>query len=315
MRPRTACRSSARSARCTPRRVVSGSCALERCSASRARARATRPRAWRPARPSRPPRARRRRGRRGSRPRPARRPAPCAVQAAARPRRRRRPSIRSSWTSVAMCTSSTATPAATGAAAPRPARRGTRARAAAACRRPRARRRRPPATSPGWPRRRPRGGSSTSARYASRPGRRAARRVLERARRRCSPGVKRDDRAAEQPESHLLESARSSSATSSSAPGNRRTLAGRYVYALPPGRTFPSTGTTRSNQSEKNGRRNPRGWVISRIASRPPGRSTRRSSASAALEIRDVTDPEADRRGVERAVVEGQREQVALRPT
>ena len=32
------------------------------------------------------------------------------------------------------------------------------------------------------------------------------------------------------------------------------------------------------------------------------------------LEVRDVPDAEADRRGVERAVVEGQREQVALDP-
>ena len=52
---------------------------------------------------------------------------------------------------------------------------------------------------------------------------------------------------------------RSRSATSCSASGNRRTLAGRYVYALPPGSTLPSSGTTRSNQSEKKGRRIPRG--------------------------------------------------------
>src|SRR6266545_1271146 len=40
------------------------------------------------------------------------------------------------------------------------------------------------------------------------------------------------------------------SATIPSGPGKRRTLAGRYVYASPPGRILPSTGTTRSNQSE-----------------------------------------------------------------
>ncbi len=38
----------------------------------------------------------------------------------------------------------------------------------------------------------------------------------------------------------------------------------------------------RSNQREKNGFNAPRGWVISRIASRPPGRRTRRSSTSPA---------------------------------
>ena len=41
--------------------------------------------------------------------------APCAAHTAVWPRRTVAPSIRSSWTSVAMCTSSTATPAATGA--------------------------------------------------------------------------------------------------------------------------------------------------------------------------------------------------------
>src|SRR4051812_2176391 len=40
-----------------------------------------------------------------------------------------------------------------------------------------------------------------------------------------------------------------SSAASSSGPGKWRTLAGRYVYAAPPGRTRPSSGTMRSNQS------------------------------------------------------------------
>src|SRR5262249_27497730 len=40
-----------------------------------------------------------------------------------------------------------------------------------------------------------------------------------------------------------------SSAASSSGPGKRRTLAGRYAYAEPPGSTLPSSGTTPSNQS------------------------------------------------------------------
>src|ERR1700724_3050107 len=34
---------------------------------------------------------------------------------------------------------------------------------------------------------------------------------------------------------------------SSSGPGKRRTLAGRYVYADPPGSSLPSSGTTPSN--------------------------------------------------------------------
>src|SRR5262249_46523653 len=63
-----------------------------------------------------------------------------------------------------------------------------------------------------------------------------------------------------------------------SAFGNRFTEAGRYVYADPPGSTLPTSGTIRSNQSEKNGFRTPRGCVISRIARRPPGFRTRRSS-------------------------------------
>jgi hypothetical protein len=54
--------------------------------------------------------------------------------------------------------------------------------------------------------------------------------------------------------------------------------------------------------------------VISRIATRPPGRSTRRSSAEPTLEIVEVADAEADRGGVERAVLERQRERVALHP-
>src|SRR5438067_3037058 len=42
---------------------------------------------------------------------------------------------------------------------------------------------------------------------------------------------------------------RPSRSARSSGPGKRRTLAGRYVYAAPPGRRRPSSGTTRSNQS------------------------------------------------------------------
>src|SRR5205823_10964610 len=42
---------------------------------------------------------------------------------------------------------------------------------------------------------------------------------------------------------------RSRSAASSAGGGKRRTLAGRYVYAEPPGSTLPSAGTTRSNHT------------------------------------------------------------------
>ena len=37
--------------------------------------------------------------------------------------------------------------------------------------------------------------------------------------------------------------ARTIASASSVGPGNRRTLAGRYEYARPPGRSFPSSGT------------------------------------------------------------------------
>ena len=59
----------------------------------------------------------------------------------------------------------------------------------------------------------------------------------------------------------------------------------------------------------------PRGVVISRIASRPPGRRTRRSSPRAsAPEVGDVADAEPDGRRVERAVGERKLEQVAPHP-
>ena len=77
-----------------------------------------------------------------------------------------------------------------------------------------------------------------------------------------------------------------------------------------------ASGTTPSNQSRKNGRRSParlRDLEDARAGRR--ARSTRRSSRERELEVGDVADAEADRRGVERAVRERQREQVALRPT
>src|SRR5581483_10507925 len=94
---------------------------------------------------------------------------PCAVQAAARPRRTRAPSMRSSWTSVAWCTSSTATPAANGGGASSGAARYASA----------GRSRLPPAasasapteaTTPGWLRIVAPSRSSTSSSQAVRPG-------------------------------------------------------------------------------------------------------------------------------------------------
>ena len=107
-------------------------------------------------------------GRTGSRRPPCAASSPCSLQAAARPRRTAAPSIRSSWTSVAMCTSSTATPAANRRRRPRETTRGTRARAAAACRRPRERRLRSRRRGPDTARRHGRARSSTSRRGSRR---------------------------------------------------------------------------------------------------------------------------------------------------
>ena len=54
-----------------------------------------------------------------------------------------------------------------------------------------------------------------------------------------------------------------------------------------PARAAARSGRTRARRT---GAAAPRGRVISRIASRPPGRSTRRSSRSAELEVGDVAD-------------------------
>ncbi len=95
---RPACRGRASAASASPRRA--------RGTAPHRRASTPRPR-------RRSPRARRTRTRRGSRPRPSRRRRRTPTTLRASPRRRRAPSTRSSCTSVAMCTSSTATPAGT----------------------------------------------------------------------------------------------------------------------------------------------------------------------------------------------------------
>ena len=98
--------------------------------------------------------------------------------------------------------------------------------------------------------RRPRARAAPRARRgtASRPGVVAdlvAQRSL-----RATPCAARRSPPAKQPVPHVVEAGSRSSAASSSGPGKRRTLAGRYVYAAPPGSTLPSSGTMRSNQSE-----------------------------------------------------------------
>ena len=70
----------------------------------------------------------------------------------------------------------------------------------------------------------------------------------------------------------------------------------------------------RSNQSEKNGRSGPRGLRDLEDRQAPARSQHATELAEGGVEIRDVPHPEADRRGVERAVVERQREEIALDP-
>ena len=172
---------------------------------------------------ARRPRARRTRTRRGSRRPTSAASGPKTDQAAGAPRRMRAPSTRSSWTSVAMWTSSTATPAASGGAV---SARGEARKQSSG------RSRLPPAAS------------ASPATAAARPGRRAvacASRCLERGHVAREPGVastascvtrrapvwmatieppSRRNRTSAKPASR-------SSAASSSAGGKRRTDAGR----------------------------------------------------------------------------------------
>ena len=198
------------------------------------------------ARPTRSAASSRRRARRGSRPRPraapGRTPSRRRRVLGARGRRRRGRRGRAS-----PC----------GRARPRPRRRPVAAH-------PRARRgsvssgrrRLPPAASASAPTAATMPGCasttaarrvSTSARYPARPSRRSSRR----ARSPASPFGRGAHGVAEATPDEARRSSRraagiaprsnprrSISAASSSAPGNRRTLAGRYVYALPPGSTL-----------------------------------------------------------------------------
>ena len=235
--------------------VVSG-----RASASAASPRRGRGRASRRARTSRPlPRRRSRRaprtrGRRGSRRSRRAASGPKTDHAAGLPRRKWAPSIRSSWTSVAMCTSSTATPAAIDGSRPTGARE----------RQSSGRRRLPPAASASSPTARdearmrvpPRGASrsSTPSRYASRPGVSRIASIVAASRSSLTglPECNATIPAASSRNRTFVEAVRARAASASaSGRGNRRTLAGRYVYAEPPGSTLPSSGTTRSNQSRR----------------------------------------------------------------
>ena len=295
-RPRTASRSSARSARGSPRRVVSGSCACRRCIASpRARqSAASASSATASRRPSR--RAPRTRGRTGSRPSPAPRRA-VADHADARPRRNSAPSIRSSWTSVAMWTSSTAAPAATEARSPGGAARKTSS----------GRSRLPPAASAS---RADRGRRDPDALH------RRLQPLLELLEVGVQPGRLADRRERVTPSPPRCAARRSRRRTvrhrTSSKPGRaqqRRELvrAGEPAHArrqvrvrgaalqhLPEQRDEPVEPEPVERREHAAGLRD-----LEDRRRRPPGASTRRELGEPALEVGDVADAEPDRRRVE----------------
>ena len=297
--PRSACPSSARSARGTRRSSCPGRASAASASPRRAPGRARRRRASRPRGDRRSRRAPRTRTRRGSRRRPCAASAPKTDQAAGSPRRSRAPSTRSSCTSVAMCTSSTATPAAT--------RRLARSAGEEAEQRPQplaAGRQRLAGHSPRKPG--PRGDGAREPGLDLRHVGRDARGRMRPARAAgsCSgsvAGVQRDDRAGEQAEAHVAEAALAEQSRElPRQPGTASpTRAGTCTPSrrAAPCRAAARRGRTRARRTAA---ATPRGCVISRIASRPPGRSTRRSSRSAELEVGDVAHAEADRRRVER---------------
>ena len=154
--------------------------------------------------------------------------------------------------------------------------------------------------------------ASTSAMYAARPG---VAWTCASALTRSRPGMQRDDRPAEQRGTVRRRSrARASAPPAPRRPGTASPTPAGTCRRSPRAAPCPSSGTIRSNQSEKNGRRIPRGCVISRIASRPPGRSTRRSSASASSRSATLRTPKPTVAASNVAVVERKREQVALHP-
>ena len=127
-----------------------------------------------------------------------------------------------------------------------------------------------PATRPRKPGRRlsPRR-AAARARPCSARGRASRRR---RAASRARSRVDRDDRAAEQAEADVGEADLAAAAPRAPRPaGSGAPTPAGTCRRRRPAAPSRATGTTRSNQRLKNGRSGPRGVVISRIASRPPG--------------------------------------------
>ena len=90
-----------------------------------------------------------------------------------------------------------------------------------------------------------------------------------------------DDPAGGEDPAHVAQPGADHDDPRSRGPGNRFTELGRYEYAWSSPVTRPSSGTMRSNHSEKNVDSGGLvGVVISRITTRPPGRTTRVISAS-----------------------------------
>ena len=173
-------------------------------------------------------------------------------------------------------------------------------------------RHRPRRRGPGTARRPRRAPLRRSTRYSSSPD---AARTTSRALIWLHSDMERDGSAAEKLVPDALEPRPLSSARTD--PRGRESDArspGDTCKPPRPGSTRPANGTSTSNQSRKNGRRMPRGRVISRTATLPPGRSTRAQLAQPALEILEVADAEAHGRRVEIGVREREGERVTLNP-
>ena len=209
-----------------------------------------------------------------------------------------------------MCTISTATPAATDGSPsrreeaeqrPQPLAAGRERLAGDLLREPRPRGDRPrePRLDLGHVRRRaPASRAPARAVLIERPpcaARRSSRRAGGSARRR-SPCV-----------AHAARRAPRRSGTASPTPAGTCT-------PTPPGSTLPSSGTTRSNQSEKNGRSD--AARLRDLEDREPaaGRSTRRSSRNASSRSATLRTPKPTVAASNVAVRERQREHVALHP-
>ena len=193
----------------------------------------------------------------------------------------RAPSTRSSCTSVAMCTSSVATPAASSTS---PSRSVDERKQSSG------RRRFPPAASASVatdeanPSRRSTARArraSSSAMYAARPGVAPTEARAFTGRPCATPVCRAMIEPASRRNSTLGEARRAhqrGELLGGREPRDRRRQVGVGGAA---GQQPPERGTIRSNQSEKNGRSAPRGRVISRIASRPPGRGARAAARRA----------------------------------